>query len=92
MLSFKTDKETYAPGEKMTVTFPSAKGSRAIVSIENGTRLLSVSEHDCTEGQTTLRLAVTAEMQPNAYIYITLLQPHGVTKCRSVCTASSPSL
>ena len=80
MLSFKTDKETYAPGEKMTITFPSAKGSRAIVSIENGTRLLSVSEYDCTEGQTTLRLDVTAEMQPNAYIYITLLQPHGVTK------------
>ena len=80
MLSFKTDKDTYAPGEKMTVTFPSVKGSRAIVSIENGTRLLSVSEHDCTEGQTTLHLAVTEEMQPNAYLYITLLQPHGVTK------------
>ena len=80
MLSFKTDKETYAPGEKMTVTFPSTGGSRAIVSIENGTRLLSISEHECTEGQTTLHLAVTPEMQPNAYLYITLLQPHGVTK------------
>ena len=27
-----------------------------------------------------VKLAVTSDMQPNAYIYITLLQPHGVTK------------
>ncbi len=79
MLSFKTDKESYAPGEKMVVTFPSAKGSRAIVSVENGVRILSLTEHACEEGQTTVRLEVTKEMRPNAYVHITLLQPHGVT-------------
>lgn len=80
MLSFKTDKDTYAPGEKMVVTFPSIKGSRAVVSIENGTSVLFVTEHECDDQQTTIKLDVTAEMQPNAYIYITLLQPHGITK------------
>lgn len=79
MLSFKTDKDSYAPGEKMVVTFPSVKGSRAVVSVENGTRVLSVTEHDCDDRQTTVRLDVTSEMQPNAYLHITLLQPHGVT-------------
>ena len=39
MLSFKTDKDSYTPGEKMVVTFPSTKGSRAIISIENGVRV-----------------------------------------------------
>ena len=34
----------------------------------------------CNDGQTTVKLAVTPDMQPNAYLYITLLQPHGVTK------------
>lgn len=80
MLSFKTDKDEYKPGEKMVVTFPSVKGSRAVISIENGTKVLSVSEHECADGQTTVKLDVTPEMQPNAYIYITLLQPHGITK------------
>lgn len=80
MLSFKTDKDDYVPGEKMTVTIPSSKGSRAIVSIENGSRILSVSEHECNDGQTVIKLDVTPEMQPNAYVYITLLQPHGITK------------
>lgn len=79
MLSFKTDKDNYAPGEKLVVTIPSVKGSRAIVSIENGTRVLSVTEHDCAEKQTVIKLDVTPEMQPNAYVYVTLLQPHGVT-------------
>lgn len=79
MLSFKTDKDAYRPGEKMTVTFPSSKGSRAIVNIENGTRVLSTTTYECSDGQTTVQLEVTKEMQPNAYVFITLLQPHGVT-------------
>lgn len=80
MLSFKTDKDSYTPGEKMVVTFPSTKGSRAIISIENGVRVLSLTEHMCEDKQTTVRLDVTKDMQPNAYVYITLLQPHGITK------------
>ena len=80
MLSFKTDKDSYTPGEKMVVTFPSTKGSRAIISIENGVRVLSLTEHTCEDKQTTVRLNVTKDMQPNAYVYITLLQPHGITK------------
>lgn len=80
MLTFKTDKDNYQPGEKLVVTIPSVKGSRAIVSIENGTKVLSVTEHVCEDQQTVIKLDVTKEMQPNAYIYVTLLQPHGITK------------
>ncbi|MDR1623660.1 MAG: hypothetical protein LBS04_01635 [Tannerellaceae bacterium] len=78
-LVFKTDKETYAPGEKMFVTFPSPESSRAVVTIETGARILSTSEHLCKAGETTLQIDVTPDMQPNAYIYITLLQPYGNT-------------
>lgn len=80
MLSFKTDKDNYSPGEKLVITFPSTKGSRAIISIENGVRVLSLTEHECEDKQTTVKLDVTKDMQPNAYVYITLLQPHGITK------------
>lgn len=79
LLSFKTDKENYAPGEKMKVTFPSPAGSRAVVSIENGSKILATSEHLCQEGETTLELDVTPDMQPNAYVYVTLLQPYAHT-------------
>ncbi len=80
MLTFKTDKDDYKPGEKMTVSFPSVKGARAIVSIENGSRVLFLTEQACAEGETTVKLEMTPEMQPNAYVHITLLQPHGITK------------
>ncbi|WP_165155099.1 alpha-2-macroglobulin [Parabacteroides sp. ZJ-118] len=80
MLRFRTDKDRYTPGEKMIVTFPSTKGSRAIVRIENGVRVLSLTEHACEDKQTTVRLDVTKDMQPNAYVHITLLQPHGFAK------------
>lgn len=80
MLRFKTDKEVYAPGEKMIVSIPSTKGSRAVVSIENGIKVLSVSEYECTDKETVIKLDVTPDMQPNAYVYISLLQPHGMTK------------
>ncbi|WP_368662469.1 hypothetical protein [Zobellia laminariae] len=42
MLVFSTDKETYNVGENATITFPSSKGSRALVTIENGTEVLKV--------------------------------------------------
>ncbi|WP_099465424.1 alpha-2-macroglobulin family protein [Parabacteroides provencensis] len=80
MLSFKTDKDNYTPGEKLIVTIPSSKGSRAIVNIENGSRVLSTMEYECGDGQTVIKLDVTPEMQPNAYVYVTLLQPHGITQ------------
>lgn len=78
-LNFKTNKDKYKPGDEMVVTFPSVEGSRAIISIENGTKVLSVSSYVCKKGETEVRMKVTADMQPNAYVYITLLQPHAMT-------------
>ena len=80
ILSFKTDKTSYEVGEKIQVTLPSSPGSRAIVSIENGTKSLSVRGYDCVGTESVLTLDATAEMQPGAYIHITLLQPHANTE------------
>ncbi len=79
-LSLTTDKDTYKPGDKMTVVFPSSEGARAVISIENGSKVIAVSEHECSDEETTVQLDVTDEMMPNAYINVTLLQPHGATK------------
>lgn len=78
-LAFKTDKESYAVGDQMVITFPSTETSKAILTIENGTKVLSVNHFDCKAKETTVKLKVTEDMQPNSYVYITLLQPHGET-------------
>lgn len=80
MLRFKLDKEEYAPGDKMIVTIPSSKGNRAIVCIENGNELLSVTEKVCEDNETRVEIPVTEKMLPNAYVYVTLIQPYAFTK------------
>jgi uncharacterized protein YfaS (alpha-2-macroglobulin family) len=79
LLSFKPDKESYKPGEKISVTIPSSKGSRAVVAVQNGSKVLSVKDFECKDKETVIKIEATPEMTPNAYLYITLLQPHAQT-------------
>ena len=80
MLTFSTDKAGYEVGETATVTLPPAASGRALVAIENGSTVLQrewVKVADSTE--TKYSFKVTEEMAPNAYIHISLLQPHAQT-------------
>lgn len=76
-LSVSMGKKSYEVGDKATVSFPAMKGSRAIISIENGSRVLKVTPVECSEGQMKHKFEVTPDMQPNAYVHVTLLQPYG---------------
>lgn len=80
MLSFTTDKQAYKVGEKVTVTLPKSSAGRALISIEDGSRILS-KEWVTTNAKedTKYTLTVTEEMAPNFYIFATLLQPHAQT-------------
>lgn len=80
ILIFSTDKEKYTLGEEATVTFPSDKGGRALVSIENGTEVLSQQWIETSAKETRATIPITAEMAPNAYVNISLLQPHSQVK------------
>ncbi len=80
MLLFSADKETYEVGDKATVTFPSGSDGRALVSVENGTEVLSTQWVETKKGETEVRLPITKEMAPNVFINISLLQPHDQTK------------
>lgn len=80
MLTFSTDKKEYAVGETATVFIPAAKDGLALVSLENGSRVLSRAWVKTSgEGDTPFRFTVTEEMSPNLYVYIALLQKHGNT-------------
>ncbi len=79
MLSFSADKISYQAGEFASITFPSSGDGRALVSIENGTRVLDAYWVEVSEPETRFNLKVTPEMAPNIYLNITLVQPHSQT-------------
>ena len=74
-LNFQTDKAVYAPGEQAQVSFYAPNGSRAIVNVENGSKILSTANYFFdSDGNKTVPIDVTPEMAPNAYIHIMLIQ------------------
>lgn len=80
MLTFKTDKEKYQVGEKVTVTIPSAKQGKALVSLENGSDVVDLFWVDTQEQATTFCFDATPEMAPNIFLHISLIQPHAQTE------------
>jgi len=80
MLVFSTDKKNYAVGEKAQISFPSSEGGRALISIENGSKVVKALWVKTLKGETKVDVPITPEMAPNVYFNITLLQPHATTK------------
>lgn len=79
MLSFTTDKAKYKTGEEVTITIPSPQNGRALVSIENGSRVLEAHWLETEKGSTYFKFKVTPEMAPNVYVHVSLMQPHART-------------
>ncbi|HYF68144.1 MAG TPA: MG2 domain-containing protein [Ohtaekwangia sp.] len=79
LLAFNTDKTSYNIGEKVHITIPSSKQGRALISIENGSRVLQTYWVDTQQGETRFSFDAVAEMAPNVYVHISLLQPHSQT-------------
>lgn len=77
ILSLRTDKEKYAPGEKIRVTLPSSKKGRALVSLEDGRQVKDILWVETSENETTFEIDVKPGMAPTLYIYVSLLQPYG---------------
>ncbi|MFA8433140.1 MAG: alpha-2-macroglobulin [Marinifilaceae bacterium] len=80
MLSFTSDKEKYQVGEKATVTIPSSKSGKALVSIETGASVLKAFWVNTQSRESEFSFEVTPEMAPNAYVHVSLVQPHAQTE------------
>lgn len=80
MLNFSTDKETYATGETVKVSFPSPAGGRALISVESGIRMVNYFWVETKSGETKFEFKATEDMAPNCYVNISLLQPYSVTE------------
>lgn len=75
-LNISINKESFAVGETARLVIPSAAGSSAIVSIEKGGKCIRTSRIECFAGSTEIKIPITAEMLPNVYAFVTLIQPH----------------
>ncbi len=79
MLTFSANKEKYNIGEEITITIPTSKGGRALVSIENGSKILETHWIETQKNETYFSFTATKEMTPNIYINVSLIQPHAQT-------------
>ena len=79
MLLFSTDKKNYSVGEKAKISFPSSAGGRALISLENGSRVVKTLWATTQKGETKVEIPITGDMAPNVFVHITLLQPHAST-------------
>jgi len=80
MLVFSSDKEKYTVGENARITFPSGSKGRALISIENGTKVLETKWVKTQKGTTSVNIPITKKMTPNVFVNISLLQPHRVSE------------
>ncbi len=79
MLTFTSDKTKYEVGESAKISIPSSSNGRALVSIENGTKVVETHWVETHDGQTDFTFRISEEMTPNVFINVTLLQPHAQT-------------
>jgi len=79
MLSFSTDKKKYNVGETVTVKLPEGKQGRALVSLETGSKVLNTRWVELA-GDNNFTFEATADMSPNVFVNITLIQPHNQTE------------
>ncbi len=77
LLMFNTDKQDYKINENIQVKIPSSAGGRALITVENGSRVISTKWVNTEAGHTNIVIPATEDMLPNAYISIAMIQAHG---------------
>ena len=75
-LTLYADKTNYQVGETAVIHLPPASQGRALVSVENGSSILSQQWLELDGKRETFELPVTSNMAPNVYVSVSLLQPH----------------
>ena len=79
-LVLKTDRENYAPDEKAVVSFPVPDTSSVLVTVSRGGNVVHSRWHaPSTRNTAQIEIPITADMAPNAYVTISVIQPHRQT-------------
>lgn len=79
VLELASDKTKYTVGDKATISIPGSSNGHALVTIENGTKVLHSAWIYTRDGKTEYKFKIEPDMEPGVYVYVTLLQPHSQT-------------
>ena len=80
MLNFSLQKDSYQVGEELVAEIPGSEGSMALVTIENGSRIISKQWVKADNGINIFKTKVTAEMSPNIFVSVALIQSAAKTE------------
>jgi len=80
MLTLTTNKPKYIVGETVKLSLPTSPDGRALLTVENGSRLLKSFWTPTIKGSTDISFKITEDMAPNCYAFVTLIQPHAQSK------------
>lgn len=76
VLPITSDKTKYKTGEEINLSIQSSKNGRALISIENGTKVLETYWLETKKGESNFKFKATKQMSPNIYVNVSLIQPH----------------
>jgi uncharacterized protein YfaS (alpha-2-macroglobulin family) len=79
MLQLAVGKPSYNVGEEAVITFPASPGAKALITIEAGSNVRRSFWVDCTGAEGRAAITTTADMVPNVYVSVSLIQPHAQT-------------
>ena len=75
-LSMKASADSYKVGDKVVVTFPANNKAKALVTVEANDKVLQSFALDNLGEEGNVEFTATADMIPNVYVYVSLIQPH----------------
>jgi hypothetical protein len=77
ILSLTTDKKKYIVGDTVKISLPSPANSKIMLSMERNDRLIETRRQNSSAEESVVKFVATAEMTPNIYAYISVIQPFG---------------
>jgi len=80
MITMTTDKAKYMVGETVKISLPTSPDGRALLTVENGSKVITSFWTPTSKGSTDIKFKITEEMAPNCYAFVTLVQPHSQTQ------------
>jgi len=75
-LQITSDKNVYNTGDEATLSFDTPTQGLALLTLEQGGRILHREWKPVRESRTAFRFPINREMLPNCYASISLIQPH----------------
>ena len=76
LLTLKASHDSYNVGDKVVVTFPANDKAKALVTVEANDKVLQTYFLENLGEEGKVEFTATADMIPNIYVYVALIQPH----------------